>query len=270
MTLTVYDGVMLMIVLACVIQGAWRGMVWQIAPIASLVLGYVVAYPLSERLAPYFGQPPTNRLLAMVAIYLAVSLAVYLMVRSIRESLERMKLVEFDRHLGALLGGVKGVLFTIVLTIGLLTLSPQARPIILPSETRTIAARVMNTISPILPPAFNDMIRPYVEKLHEGVSRETESTVVIEPPVVPSPRTSTARRDPVLRPPRRDDNDGFVPPARDADVPFEMPDEPAPRRRLRTNEPPSPPRAPVEESDDPFFQADPDRALTVPAPSRRR
>ncbi len=99
MTITYYDAMMLLIVIVAVIQGAWRGMVWQIAPIASLVLGYIVAYPMSERTAHYFGQPPTNRLFAMITIYLAVSLAVYLMVRSVRESLERLKLVELlQRH----------------------------------------------------------------------------------------------------------------------------------------------------------------------------
>jgi membrane protein required for colicin V production len=280
MTLTVYDGLMLLIVVACVFQGAWRGMVWQIAPIASLLLGYVVAYPLSERLAPYFGQPPANRLFAMVAIYLAVSLAVYLMGRSIRESLERLKLVEFDRHLGALLGGVKGVLFTIVLTIGLLSLSPQARPIILSSETRTVAARIMTALSPILPPAFSDVIRPYVDKLHDvdqrrdGVPPAFDIEPFVGQPLNPPPRASTARRDNVLRPPRRDDNDGFVPPVRDADVPFDLPDQP-PTRRPAQRTPPkdgagSPSTVPRETGeDDPFFSADPDRALET-LPSRPR
>jgi uncharacterized membrane protein required for colicin V production len=172
--MTMYDALMLLIVVVCFFQGAWRGMVWQIAPVASLIGGYLVAYPMSATVAEYFGNPPLNRLWAMLVIYLAVSMAVYLMVRSIRESLERMKLVEFDRHLGALLGGLKGVLFTLALTIGLISISAQAREIILKSESSTIAARIMTVVSPILPTALNDLVRPYVEKLHEHVPATDE------------------------------------------------------------------------------------------------
>jgi membrane protein required for colicin V production len=256
MTITFYDALMLLIVFVAVIQGAWRGMVWQIAPIASLVLGYIVAYPMSANVAHYFGEPPTNRLFAMIAIYLAVSLAVYLMVRSVRESLERLKLVEFDKHLGALLGGVKGVLFTVVLTIGLLSVSTQARTIILPSETRTISARLMAAISPILPQAFNDLIRPYVEKLHEGPAGVPEPDMIGGefPPL--DPFHSTARSEKIIKPNRFDDSDdGFAPPARDpgtaldADDLFSQPRQPSSRGSER----------PADQDD--FFNADPDKAF---------
>lgn len=165
--ITFYDLLMLLIVIVAVMQGAWRGMAWQLAPIASLVLGYLISYPLSTTLAEHFGPPPLNRLWAMIAIYLVVSLVVYMIARSIRHSLEKVKLVEFDRHLGAMLGGVKGVLFTVVLTVGLVSVSAQAREIILKSESSTISARLMNTISPILPKPLNDLVAPYVKTLND-------------------------------------------------------------------------------------------------------
>ena len=264
MTVTFYDALILLIVVVCVIQGAWRGMVWQIAPIASLVLGYVVAYPMSERTAHFFGQPPTNRLFAMIAIYLAVSLAVYLMVRSVRESLERLKLVEFDRHLGALLGGVKGVLFSMALTIGLLSVSQQARPIILPSETRTVAAKIVATISPILPPALNDVIRPYVQKLHDAPPGGDEFGLESYGGKIPAldPLVPTARRDNLAKPKRFDDNDGFVPPPGTDEPSFGLPDDrrsPTPRWSLPRDDGLSLPS--TTEPDD-FFYADPDRATS--------
>lgn len=276
--ITVYDGLMLLIVLVAVVQGAWRGMAWQLAPIASLVIGYIVSYPMSPQLAPYFGKPPLNRLWAMIAIYLMVSMAVYMVARSIRHSLEKMKLVEFDRHLGAILGGVKGVLFTVVLTLGLVTVSDQAREIILKSESSTIAARLMNTISPILPTQLNDLVAPYVKNLNDQLPEIADNptfTLPKPPSLIPNRISS---QDNLSKPKRFDDDDPIAGPQTDegfGDFP-ERPSQPGTRPRTptlfedeiipqptRTNSQPTrqplPPLPP--DDDDAFFGADPDKAL---------
>src|SRR5580693_4515957 len=107
---TMYDGVMALVVIFATIHGYWKGATWQIAPIMSLVLGYMIAMPMSVTTAHYFGDPPQNRLYALVSIYIGVSLIVYLMVRSFRAGIDKAKLTEFDKHIGALLGLVKGLL----------------------------------------------------------------------------------------------------------------------------------------------------------------
>jgi uncharacterized membrane protein required for colicin V production len=282
--MTIYDALMLLIVIVALVQGAWRGMVWQLAPIASLILGYIVAYPMSITAAQYFGRPPLNRLWAMLAIYAVVSMGVYLFIRSLRESLEKMKLVEFDRHLGGLLGAVKGVLFTVALTIGLITISDDARDIILKSESVTIAARIMNTISPILPEQLNALVSPYVKNLNDQLPEIADHpTFEIPLPSLPNvltpPRTATNDRlgkpkrfeDELDTPPRKDDLfDEFTPPpsrtlrsspqeANPFDD-FAPPSSPTKRPRTPDREPldlvPEPPAG-----QDDFFGADPDAAL---------
>lgn len=164
-SVTVYDGVMALIVFFTTVHGFWKGATWQIAPIMSLVLGYMVAMPMSVTTAQYFGPPPQNRLFALVSIYIATSLVVYLMVRSFREGIEKAKLTEFDRHLGALLGALKGILLTLSITVILLIYSTSAREIILKSESRTIAAKIINAVYPILPRAMHQILTPYLRKL---------------------------------------------------------------------------------------------------------
>lgn len=282
--MTLYDAVMLLIVIVALVQGAWRGMVWQLAPIASLILGYIVAYPMSITSAQYFGKPPLNRLWAMLAIYAVVSMAVYLFIRSLRESLEKMKLVEFDRHLGALLGGVKGVLFTVALTIGLITISDDARDIILKSESSTIAARLMNTISPILPEQLNTLVHPYVKNLNDQLPDIADNpTFEIPLPNLPNVLTPsrTATNDRLAKPKRFDD-DSDLPPLRD-DLLDDFP-APSPNRKLRSTPQPEIPlddfpppssstrrplstREPLDDvpmpppGADDFFGADPDAAF---------
>ena len=54
---TVYDGVMALIVFFTTIHGFWKGATWQIAPIMSLVLGYMVAMPMSVTTVVVAGGP---------------------------------------------------------------------------------------------------------------------------------------------------------------------------------------------------------------------
>src|SRR5436309_3525556 len=96
--MTLYDAVMAGIVVAGMVWGAWRGITWQLASIASLVLGYGVAHPLSAELAPRFpGEPAVARALAMLAIYAAVSGGVFLLAWLVRAALRRLKFEAFDR-----------------------------------------------------------------------------------------------------------------------------------------------------------------------------
>lgn len=163
---TAYDGIMALIVLFATVHGYWKGATWQIAPIMSLVLGYMIAMPMSVTTAHYFGDPPQNRLFALVTIYIGVSLVVYLMVRSFRAGIDKARLTEFDRHIGALLGLVKGILLTLAITVIMLIYSPMARDQILKSESSTIAAKIINAVYPILPQAMHQILLPYLQQLN--------------------------------------------------------------------------------------------------------
>ena len=83
--MTIYDAAMVGVVVAGMVWGALRGITWQLASIASLVLGYSVAYPLSGQLAHRFpGEPVVARALAMLAIYVGVSGGVFLVAWVVR------------------------------------------------------------------------------------------------------------------------------------------------------------------------------------------
>ena len=72
--MTIYDAAMAIVVVAGMVRGAWLGITWQLASIASLILGYVVSHQASAQFAPYFpGEPEMARSLAMAAIYVVVS-----------------------------------------------------------------------------------------------------------------------------------------------------------------------------------------------------
>jgi membrane protein required for colicin V production len=96
-----------------------------------------------------------------------VSLAVFLLALSIREAIARIKLQEYDRHLGLLLGGIKGVLLCLVITFFAVAMSPAARDHILQTHSGYAAALVMSHLDPIMPPALHEKLHPYIHALDE-------------------------------------------------------------------------------------------------------
>lgn len=168
--MAIYDMLMLIIMIGAILLGAWRGMAWQLAPIASLVLGGVAAYECADQVAPWLGdKKPTNYLLALLLIYVAVSLGVYTVARSVRNVIEKFKMEAYDRHLGAILGGVKGLLLCLVITFFLVAMSPPAREHIRLSHSGYMAAVLMDKMHTVMPPAVHDALAPYIHSLDDTV-----------------------------------------------------------------------------------------------------
>jgi len=106
-----YDICMLVVLVGTTVFGAWKGMAWQVASSASLVASYAVALRFSAQLAPRFGeQAPLNRFIAMFVLFAGTSLVIWLLFRVVAGFLNRMRLKEFDRQMGALFGAAKGSL----------------------------------------------------------------------------------------------------------------------------------------------------------------
>lgn len=160
--MTYYDVAMAGVVIAGMVWGALRGITWQIASIASLVLGYSVAHPLSVQLAPQFpGEPVVARALAMLVIYAAVSGGVFFAAWVVRATLRKMQFEAYDRHLGMVLGGLEGALIGMVATFFVVSLAPQARTPIFSSPTGKVVGQIMATLGPVLPTEARTALAPF-------------------------------------------------------------------------------------------------------------
>ena len=104
-----YDILMIAVLAGATLLGAWKGMAWQLASLASLVLSYFLALRFSTQLAPMFGSTaPWNRFVAMLVIYLATSVVVWLSFRLVAGFLDQIKLRDFDHQVGGLFGSGEG------------------------------------------------------------------------------------------------------------------------------------------------------------------
>ncbi len=161
--MTPYDGAMAGVIFAGMIWGAFKGITWQVASIASLVLGYTVAHQFSGQLAPHLpGEPIVAQSLAMILIYAATSGGIFVVAWLIRAILAKLKFEAFDRHLGMLLGGIEGTLLGLVVTLFVVSLAPQTREPIFASPSGKAVGWLMANVGPVLPEQARGVLGPFL------------------------------------------------------------------------------------------------------------
>ncbi len=164
-----YDILMLLVLVAATMFGFWKGMAWQVASLASLVLSYFVALRFADQLAPLISQhAPWNKFVAMLAIYIATSFVIWNVFRLVSGLIDRVKLGGFDHQMGALIGFAKGVLLCVAITFFALTILPQnQKDMIIASQSGQQIVRLLDKTSAIVPPEIHDVIHPYVERIEQ-------------------------------------------------------------------------------------------------------
>jgi membrane protein required for colicin V production len=161
-----YDVLILGLLVFFAIRGAVKGVVFQLASIAGIVLCFVFAGGISHTLGPYVHlDPPMNHWVVFGTAYLAFTFGCYLIARVLNDWLEKNKLKDFDRHLGAILGFVKGVALSLVLTFFVVTMSQSARAALKNSYSGRYAAILMDRLHPILPEKLHDAVAEYIHLL---------------------------------------------------------------------------------------------------------
>jgi len=160
-----YDVVMLVILVSATVFGAWKGMAWQLASLASLVVSALVAMRFGDGLAPYLpGHDPWNRFLAMLILFLLTSLVIWLLFRLVAGLIDQVRLKEFDRQMGALLGLAKGALLCLVITFFAVTLSEGSRQAVLHSQSGRFIARLIQQSTPAMPQEVRDVLGKYIDQ----------------------------------------------------------------------------------------------------------
>ena len=164
-----YDTIMLVVLGAATVFGFWKGLAWQIASLASLVVSYFVALRFSGVIAPIFGDnAPLNRFIAMLVIYLVTSLVIWILFRAVGGAIDRLKLREFDRQIGALFGFAKGVLLCVAITFFAVTLTgPDQREQILASRSGYYIGVLLDRSHSVIPEELHEVLHPYLHKIEK-------------------------------------------------------------------------------------------------------
>ncbi len=171
-----YDLLMLVILVLSTVFGAWKGMAWQIASLASLVVSYIVAMRFCGQLAPYISSnEPWNRFLAILILFLLTSMAIWILFRMVSGIIDRVKLKEFDHQMGALFGLAKGILFCLLITFFAVTLWEGSRQAVLDSYSGEFAARLVERAGPAMPDEVREKLGRYIEDFEQKLEPDEPS-----------------------------------------------------------------------------------------------
>ncbi len=165
----VYDLIMLGVLVLATLFGAWKGLAWQVASIASIVVSFFVACQFREPVGALLrASPPWNKFLAMLILFLGCSLIIWIAFRFVSDLIERVKLKEFDRHAGAVLGLARGVLWCVIITLFAVTLLGQSQQqAIVHSRSGYYIAMLLDRARGVMPDELRDVLAPYMRSLDQ-------------------------------------------------------------------------------------------------------
>jgi len=180
----IYDIIMLVVLAGAMLLGAIKGFAWQLASIASIVVSYIVAYKYREPFSQSIqAEPPWNRFLAMLILYIGTSLVIWVVFRMIKGSIDRLKLREFDRQVGAMFGLAKGALYCTLITLFAVTLTGERiRETIVRSKSGHYIAKVLDRSEAVIPPEIHEVVQPYLERFDERFNDSSEEGILEQIP----------------------------------------------------------------------------------------
>ncbi len=170
-----YDLVMLSVLVLATLFGVWKGAAWQLASLASLVVSFLVAMHFSGPLSPYLGDHEWSRFAAMLILYVATSMAIWVAFRLVSGAIDRLKIKDFDRQIGGTIGLAKGVLLCLVITFFVVTLSEPARQSIYKSPSGRAITWLIQRAEVVMPQEVRAVVGKYLKQLEDGLNRPPEA-----------------------------------------------------------------------------------------------
>lgn len=204
---------MAVVLIGAMLFGAFKGFAWQLASIASIVVSYAVAYHYREPFSQNIhAAPPWNRFLAMLILYVGTSLVIWVAFGMIGGTIDRMKLKEFDRQIGALFGLGKGAILCTLITLFAVTLFGETvQGAIVGSRSGRWIARLLDQSDAIMPEELKPVVRPYLDQFESNFEPPFEAASEAET----SPQSWSIQSPPapaMIPQPNRQQATSFPPP----------------------------------------------------------
>ncbi|MEQ8846621.1 CvpA family protein [Botrimarina sp.] len=185
-----YDLLMIAILGGLTLYGYFKGMAWQVAYIASFVASYFVAVRFADRVAPQitFVNPPANKFVAMLLIYVGTSFVIWMLFRMVRNAIDSVKMEGFDHQMGAIIGFARGVLWCVAVTFFAMTLAfvpGQMKQQIVASRSGYYIARLVDETDTLFPPEVHQVVGPYLDRLGSELDSPQNHAPAIGQPASP-------------------------------------------------------------------------------------
>lgn len=130
-SLNYVDFLILGTILLCFLLGLVTGLVWQVAGMVAVVVGILAALFLgpavNEAMRRWIAEDAFRVPLAYLAVFSIASMAVRILATVFSKLLERWKLQRFNKLLGGIVGGIKGLAICAVIVVAMTRHSSSLR-----------------------------------------------------------------------------------------------------------------------------------------------
>ncbi|MET3107825.1 membrane protein required for colicin V production [Oxalobacteraceae bacterium GrIS 1.18] len=151
--MTVFDYVVLFILIASIIISTMRGLVKEILSLASWMIAFLVANAYGVKVAAWmpFEEQSARLITAFIALFIGVHLLMWMVSMAVDSVIRAIGLKLVDRGLGSLFGAARGciIVLALMLVCGLTSLPEQ--PFWKHAMLRPVAEATALTIKPYLP-----------------------------------------------------------------------------------------------------------------------
>lgn len=178
--MSVFDLIILAILIALTLRGIMKGMVSQIVSVGSLFVCWIVASRFAFVIAPSIpAEEPWNKIGAMIVLFIVTMIAIRFVHGYLEKKLKDWHLDGLNKYLGAGLGFVKGLLVCMVLTFFAVMLSETTREVVFQSKSGRHLANLIAKTGTFIPSDSCELLRTQIATFNakvNGTSVESEGS----------------------------------------------------------------------------------------------
>jgi uncharacterized membrane protein required for colicin V production len=148
----IVDIVVLAVLLYCAVKGASRGLLSQLAWVVALLLCFKFSGTLAPAIEPMIGvAPPLKQWIAMLVVYVGLCGVSFVAAGMLSSWMEKARVIDFDKHLGGVLGLLKGVVICMTGLFFAITMSEPMRLIVSKTYSGLATAHILNLSQHVIP-----------------------------------------------------------------------------------------------------------------------
>ncbi|GHT23017.1 hypothetical protein FACS189419_06380 [Planctomycetales bacterium] len=174
--MSVFDIIVIAILIALTLRGIGTGMIAQIVSVGSYFVCWLVASRFAFLIAPSIpAEEPWNQVGAMAVLFVITMIAIWFFRSALEALIKRCKLESMNKLLGGGLGFVKAVLVCMVLTFFAVTLTEASRDVVFQSKTGKYFVELITRTSAFVPKDSSELLREQLANFNNKVASRTES-----------------------------------------------------------------------------------------------
>ncbi len=182
---SIVDLVVLGILLFCAVKGAARGLLSQLSWVIALLLCFKFSGTLAPAIEPLIGvDPPLKQWLAMLAVYVGLCGVSFVVAGMLSGWMAKAKIIDFDKHLGGILGFVKGIVICMSVMFFAITMSSPMRQIVSQTYSGYAAAVILHNsqyLIPLLPENAVPTVLNVIDNFNKSLQPGTDELIGATP-----------------------------------------------------------------------------------------